>query len=86
MKKLLLILSFALMFGCTGNIRAKKYGGTYNVDLPAHKKLVNVTFKDANLWFLVREAKFGEGVETFELIEDSSWGILNGKVIIKENK
>ena len=71
--------------GC-GNSMARNWGGTVNTTLPANKKLMNVTWKDSDLWFLVRDMKPGETAETYEFIEDSNMGWKSGKVIIKETK
>lgn len=55
---LLFITLFAI--GCTENQKAKMYGGTMTVNLPVNKKLVMATWKDNNLWYLLRDAKPGE--------------------------
>ncbi len=72
--------------GCTQNERARHFGGTATIDLPAGRKLVNVTFKESNLWILTRHAKPGETPETFEFIEDSNFGVMNGKIILREKQ
>lgn len=72
--------------GCTQNERARRFGGTATIDLPAGRKLVNVTFKDADLWILTRQAKPGETPEVFEFIEDSNFGVMNGKIILREKQ
>jgi hypothetical protein len=77
------LLSLALV-SCTQNIRAKAYGGTAEVDLPAGTKLVTATWKDAQLWYLVRPAKPGEAPETLTLHEQSSFGVIQGKVVFRE--
>lgn len=80
----LAICSALLTSACTDNQRARSFGGTATVDLPEGRKLVTASFKQDNLWLLTRAAKAGEAPETFELIEDSSFGMMNGKVIIRE--
>jgi hypothetical protein len=87
MKKLITILTVAVALfavGCTQQSRARKWGGTANIELPPNKKLVNVAFKETDLWVLTRNAKEGEKPEVYELTESSSWGIIEGKVIIRE--
>jgi hypothetical protein len=80
---LALVICSALC-GCTQNQRARSFGGTATVELPAGRKLVNATFKQDNLWILTRAAKPDEKPEAFELTEDSSFGLIEGKVIIRE--
>lgn len=80
----ILFLSITILSGCNGI--AKQWGGTVNVDLPVNKKLVNVTWKDSNLWYLTRDMKNNESEETYEFIEESNYGLVEGKVILKEHK
>lgn len=87
MKKLFLILLLSVFtFSCTENQRAKNWGGTVTVELPKGKKLVEATWKEDNLWYLTRDMKEGETAETFEFIEDSSFGVMKGKIIFVESK
>lgn len=86
MKKQLgmVLVLVSLAMGCTSQIRARRYGGSSTVVLPAGEKLVTVTWKDAYLWCLTRKAKAGEPAERFELRESSSFGVLEGVVTIQE--
>jgi len=91
MKKNLILLvvlfSFALLlFGCTAQERAKNWGGTAEVDLPQGKKLVLVTWKDSDLWYLTRDMKPNEVAETYTFSESSSWGAMEGTIIIREHR
>jgi len=86
MKRLLLIAVLALaMIGCTENQRAKQFGGTMTINLPAGKKLVNATWKEDHLWYLMRDGKQGETPEVVTFHEDSNMGVLNGTVIFQEH-
>lgn len=81
----LAICSAFFATACTQNQRARHFGGTGKAELPAGRKLVNATWKEGNdLWLLTRAAKPGEPPETYEFIEDSSLGMMNGKVVIIE--
>jgi hypothetical protein len=90
MKKLYIGIVLALllvtMAGCTEQQRAKKWGGDYTVELPAGQKLVNVTFKDSDLWYLTRPMTEEDKAETYTFQEDSTWGVMEGTVTIKEHK
>ncbi len=84
--KLLAALTVLLAFvaGCTENQMAKGFGGTAVVELPKGEKLVTATWKEAELWYLTRPAKAGEVPETLTFAEKSSYGMIEGKVIFKE--
>jgi hypothetical protein len=88
MKKSILILLVAIGFstGCTENQRAKSFGGTANVNLPASQKLVNVTWKKEQLWVLTKPMTTNDVAETYTFKEHSSFGLLEGTVVIVEKK
>lgn len=79
--RLLLLLCFC---GCTQNIRARNLGGTATVTLPCGQKLLNATWKDSDLWILRRDMRPGEVAESYVFAEDSAYGALEGKIILKE--
>jgi hypothetical protein len=73
-------------FSCTDNFRAKQIGGTIKLDLPKGEKLVNVTWKNNNFWYLTREMKPNEKPQTYNFRESSNYGMLEGKIILIEHK
>lgn len=89
MKRMLIILacaSPALLAGCTGQQSAKSFGGTATLDLPVCRKLVNVTWKEDDIWYLTRQMLATDSVESYNLSESSSFGLLQGTVILKERR
>lgn len=74
-----------VMTGCTENTRARNWGGTYHYDVLPCTKVVNVTWKNVDLWVLTRPLRPGEALETWTFSEDSNAGILNGTVLLREN-
>lgn len=89
MKTLLIIFAFVsgiIISGCTDNYMAKNYGGTSTLELQKNRKLVNVTWKDDNLWILTRPMIPGDMPETYQFVEESSYGIMSGTVVIKESR
>lgn len=86
--KLILLLACVaiLSSGCTANERMKKFGGTSTVEIPAGQKLVNVTWKELNLWVLTKPMTTNDTAETYTFKEHSNMGIIQGTVIFKENK
>lgn len=64
---------------------AKHFGGTFTIDLPKNTKLVNASWKKDSLWYLTRIAKPDEKPETYEYLESSTFGLVQGKVIFVEH-
>ncbi len=85
-RKLILGLScLSIVLALTGcNSVAKSLGGTMTVELDEGKKLVNCTWKEDEFWYLVRDMREDEEAETYEFIEKSNMGVLEGRVVIKE--
>ena len=75
-----------LVTGCTENRRARLYGGTSTQELPLNSKLVTATWKQDNLWLLTRPMHTNDTAETYEFRESSSFGLMEGRVIIKERR
>lgn len=90
MKKLIaLILVFVLILsitGCTAQERAKNYGGEYTLELDPGEKLVNITWKEDTIWYLTREMTEDDIAEFYTFKADSSYGVFEGTVYIKETK
>lgn len=73
-----LILLTAIAPGCTKNERAKSFGGTQTITLAPGETLINVTWKNSDMWVLVQLPSGGK-----EFREYSSFGIMNGKIVFK---
>jgi len=78
MKKL--IIAVMLLCSCTANTRAKSFGGTETINLPECTKLVNVTWKENQLWFVSRPFRDNEKPEIFTFKEESALGLIEGQV------
>jgi hypothetical protein len=75
--------------GCnlaTRNVRTKNWGGTMTVQIVKGQKLVNVNWKDNQLWYLTRPMQSDDVAETYTFKEKSTLGALEGKVIFNETK
>lgn len=99
MKKIMLIsIAFAalLLCGCgqnpnedvksSGSVVAKKVGGTANIVLPPKQKLVSVTWKRDDMWILYRPFREGEFAEEYTYKEDSTFGMMEATLRIKEQE
>jgi hypothetical protein len=89
MKKLGIIITLIttmLFVGCTENYKAKVWGGTMTVNLDGGQKLVDVTWKETSLWYMTKPMTSTDIAETYTFREESSFGIIQGKVIFIESK
>lgn len=71
--------------GCTENEMAKNFGGSLKVDVPCGEKVYDVTWKDGNFWYASRPMLPGETAQTSHFREKSSWGSLEGEVVLVES-
>ncbi len=84
--KMFLFISLALLMGfgyisCTENDRAKHWGGTMSITVPAGEEFVNATWKDSDLWIITRDKA---NPNKFYMHESSSFGIMEGTVNITQ--
>jgi hypothetical protein len=87
MRKTLLGLVLGLgLFSCTENSRVKNFGGEGDLHLPSGNKLVNVTWKENQIWYLTRPMTSTDEVVTYTFKEESSWGVVQGTFFIHEHK
>ena len=87
MKKVLAIALVAIsLASCTENSRVKSFGGEGTLNLPKGQKLVNVTWKEEELWYLTRPMDSTDVAETYKFQEESSYGVMEGTYNIIESK
>jgi hypothetical protein len=87
MKKLFLVIVMGVMVtSCTENNRVKNWGGEGTINLPKGRKLVNVTWKETEIWYLTRPMNSNDVAETYQFQEESSWGVMEGTYNIVETK
>jgi hypothetical protein len=87
MKKLFLAIGVIAMLGsCTENSRVKNWGGDGTLTLPKGQKLVNVTWKESQIWYLTRPMTSQDSCQIYTFHEESSWGMMEGTYTIIETK
>ena len=87
MKKLLLAMGVITMLGsCTENNRVKNWGGDGKLILPKGQKLINVTWKESQIWYLTRPMTPQDSCQIYTFHEESSWGVMEGSYTIVEIK
>ena len=87
MKKIFLILFVLItifVIASCHNWTAKHLGGTTKVELEQGKKLLNVTWKEDDLWLLTIDRPKDEQPKTYQFKEVSNAGVFEGTVIIIE--
>ena len=85
-KQILVVSAFAITASCTENKKARTFGGTAKLELPVGQKLINVTWKESNLWHLTRPMVATDTAATYTFHEQSSLGVWEGTYIIIEKK
>jgi hypothetical protein len=86
MKFAIVIIASIMLIGCTQNERVKSFGGTGTLELDKGQKLVNVTWKETELWVLTKKMNENDVPEIYIFKEHSNFGMLQGTYIIKETK
>jgi hypothetical protein len=87
MKRLIaLVVLCACFSGCTQNMMTKDFGGKMTVRLNPGEKLVNVTWKDSDMWYLTRPMQPSDMPETYMFQEKSTFGVWQGVMTIIESR
>ena len=91
MKKIIIsiVIAISILFGassCTENQRARTFGGTSTIQVEKGKKVMMATWKGEDLFYMVEDMEDDYVPHNKELIESSSWGVIESKVIFKESR
>jgi len=87
MKRISIFILLAIsLVACTENARVKNWGGDGTINLPAGRKLVNITWKETQIWYLTRPMNSNDVAETYQFHEESSFGVMEGTYTIIETK
>ena len=90
MKKLIISLLTLFMMlglvGCDNQFVAKKLGGSYTLELPKGEKLVDITWKEDNLWYLTEPMENDYEPQEYKFQADTVFGVFEGTVTIIESK
>lgn len=68
------------------NARVKSFGGDMTIDLPVNQKLVTITWKENEVWYLTRPMRQDEFPETSTFQQKSTYGVFEGTIHIQEHK
>ena len=88
MKKIFLSLAICLvaLTSCTEQERARNFGGTVKIQVEPGQKVMMATWKGDDLFYMVEPMEDGYVPQTNQLIESSSWGVLESEIIFIESK
>jgi hypothetical protein len=75
-----------LATSCTQQAVTKNWGGSMNIELEPNDKLMEITWKDDDLWVLTKKMSDDDVAEEYNFYESSSLGVFEGSINIKETK
>lgn len=87
MKKIIL-LTFAILMltGCTKNAITRSFGGRETIFLKEGQRLLEMTWKEDDLWILTEPMDSDYVPKTKTFYESSSFGIWEGEITIVESR
>ena len=83
---LLMVMVMLFTTSCTENRRARTYGGEMTIDLAPNTKLVNVTWKESDLWILTTEMESEYTPKKYKFEEKSKFGVWEGTIYFIEHR
>lgn len=81
-----LLIACVAFISCTEQRMVRQFGTDGEIKLPKGEKLIEVTWKEANLWYLTAPMEDGYVPQTKIFREDSEWGIMQGSIKFVESR
>ena len=75
-----------LMLTSCENLVTREFGGSQTIKLEKGQRLVEITFKDHDLWILTEPMDSDYVPKTKMFYEDSNFGVMQGKITIIESR
>ena len=85
-KYVFLLFALVAMCSCTANQKARMYGGKMTVELPKGEKLINATWKEANLFYLTEPMEEGYIPKSKKFRESSNFGVWESEITFVESR
>ena len=85
-KYVFLLFALVAMCSCTQNQMARSYGGKMTIELPKGEKLINATWKEANLFYLTEPMEEGYVPKTKKFRESSNFGVWESEITFVESR
>ena len=89
MKMWILAMMLCLIgMACTDQEMARQWGGESSIEIPCGQKVQGVSWKspDMTIWVLYRPMRSDESPERWVYHENSSWGMIEGTVVVQETR
>lgn len=80
------VMMAVLMLTSCENLVTRNFGGSQTIELEKGQRLVEITFKDNDLWILTEPMDSDYVPKTKTFYEDSNLGVMQGKITIKEQR
>ena len=80
-----LMVAVLLLTSCE-NFAIRNFGGSQTIELEKGQRLVEITFKDNDLWILTEPMDSDYVPKTKTFYEDSNLGVMQGKITIIEQR
>ena len=80
-----LMVAVLLLTSCE-NFATRNFGGSQTIELEKGQRLVEITFKDNDLWILTEPMDSDYVPKTKTFYEDSNLGVMQGKITIIEQR
>lgn len=88
MKKILFVLVLVCMslMSCSKQAITRRYGGNMTVNLEPGERLIEATWKENSVWYLVEPMDSGYKPKTKVFKENSALGIVEGSITFVETR
>ncbi len=80
------VFAVLLMLTSCENLVTRNFGGSQTIELEKGQRLVEITFKDNDLWILTEPMDSDYVPKTKTFYEDSNLGVMQGKITIVEQR
>ena len=81
-----IVAAIIILCSCTKQMMTRNYGGSSEIKLEKGQRLVEMTWKNDNLWILTEPMDSDYVPKTKVFYENSIFGIWEGKIVIIEMK
>ena len=82
----IILATLVFLSSCTEQGKARAWGGSFEVRLPAGNKLVTATWKQTDLFYLYQPMDSNDVPKTSIFQESSNFGVYESKVIFIETR
>lgn len=83
---LIMIVAGVTIPACTKQERVRTFGGTEVINVEPGKRVMMATWKETDLFYMVEDMPEDYTPHDKTLVESSSYGILESKIIFRESR